>query len=1454
MPFVVVSTDSSGKRTFANVPAPKQTPVKTYIYRPSTINAQPANGSTRTITRDANTGALISDTGYVNSSGTGAGSGVSTQDVIQDQRSGSSPLQTAPDWNKVSNLQIKQAGYNTLSEYKSAYKLGSAISPSKLPTQTTSQKLTSQLTGTRNLLGTSTTSTSNFKFNIPTANNLIPSLIPNQDVPTITKLGLYNTEKTVTKNYLNSPEIQSTLERLNKLKFKAEKEARLKTESRITDLNNTDALAQRQIYYGQEKQASDTKQVTALNAEIVQFNSDYTAFQEDYARRDLDKSTPELELTEKNYTDFTAKNNAFKSKQKEINKKQEDVKNLFKERTNLEEAVNQVENPIIRGYFNEDIKLSAGATAGIKEVQRVNTEKEYAGTPAQKAFAGQPKNLLTAILATPQIYSEQYKQTGTKKTTSPYFNSAFVNPAYKDAFTTETPTYTNIFDDQEITDLNAPTTYDEELKFKKQIGLRAGLATARDPYNLQDLTEDLITFRNDVLIGTVAGGVIGSVVPTLGTIAGATTGGLTGAIGGATNVITSNVIERQTGSEFLGESLGTVTGIGAEIISVGAVSKAVAKTISANPRLIGSPQSIAYDLGKDKLRLIRYSKFKTGTGFLTRKFDVIDDVIIKRSDLIKNLTKEQTEAIFKQATNAPKYLTDDVIKGRINIGKGTETTDITKYMGEFTKESSKKIPLNKLLEKIDITEFSGVQRISARTGKDLLTKIKTKFKPTIYDNTIEGVSGFQRVQKAEKAILVKKGTKTFQFEGIGFSYSEADELAEGIVKAQKGTKTTKIKDLKLIGKSKYANLPQKEQVFKLNPKQTTTDLQEDFIFIKAKQKGTRLFTNKTDDYSRFIAQTRQKGFSKTITFQGDETIISPTTKFKSDILTFSGTKGKGQIIKTSTKGLPDDYMLRIANPADDLPKGTKFTSSTITKAGDKVDDALGLGVTKIKGTKNNILQIPEYTSVDKGKGLLQIDLERAIEAYSKSATPATLKKVQLLSTQMANLNAYPAIIGARLAKQIKLTEGLNKISKDFSKKGSMIVNDELNKINLDFAKKRGGVIPQSEPDVVLVDDKVIDNVLKRLNKTKPTIKPSTKNNKLDPFNLTKKKGKIVKPVFEDTTKLTSVKTKGGTLLATKTEIKPITDSLTKATTKSMTAYKPATAKTAYAKAKTATKTIAGTTQDNYSRARTAYARAKAKAVTKPLFARPQLRLRTIQNIAKLQVAQKVGLKTVALEKTKAKTMAKTKTMAKLKTETLTRTDTKTATATATLTDTLTRTDTKTKTDTATLTATTLITAVPTMITPFIKVPAIVIPRLRLPSFKNPQQVQRNKTKLYIAQVRVKNNSKWKTVSQKPQPQNKAYNEGLEVADNTVGQSVRTIYKKTVKKYMRDDPSIKDYKFRNKKYKSKIPSNPVKIELRQFAIDTYGEKQGLSVAKYLAQKRARNNLNKKFINNKGVRLI
>jgi len=60
-----------------------------------------------------------------------------------------------------------------------------------------------------------------------------------------------------------------------------------------------------------------------------------------------------------------------------------------------------------------------------------------------------------------------------------------------------------------------------------------------------------------------------------------------------------------------------------------------------------------------------------------------------------------------------------------------------------------------------------------------------------------------------------------------------------------------------------------------------------------------------------LAKTKEKGLSQTITFQGDETIISPVTKYKSDVLTFAGKKGKGQIIKTSVKGLPDEYTLNL---------------------------------------------------------------------------------------------------------------------------------------------------------------------------------------------------------------------------------------------------------------------------------------------------------------------------------------------------------------------------------------------------------------------------------------------------------------------------------------------------------------------------------------------------------------
>lgn len=137
MPLVQDGYNSSGGKNYKIVSTPKKTPVKTYIYKPATINGQPANGATRVIKRDANTGALISDTGYLNSSGTGAAPGVTVQGVVQDQRSGSAPIQSQPNWSSVSVGQVKAAGYNNLSEYKAAYNKGTAPNPAMVkPIQT----------------------------------------------------------------------------------------------------------------------------------------------------------------------------------------------------------------------------------------------------------------------------------------------------------------------------------------------------------------------------------------------------------------------------------------------------------------------------------------------------------------------------------------------------------------------------------------------------------------------------------------------------------------------------------------------------------------------------------------------------------------------------------------------------------------------------------------------------------------------------------------------------------------------------------------------------------------------------------------------------------------------------------------------------------------------------------------------------------------------------------------------------------------------------------------------------------------------------------------------------------------------------------------------------------------------------------------------------------------------
>ena len=83
----------------------------------------------------------------------------------------------------------------------------------------------------------------------------------------------------------------------------------------------------------------------------------------------------------------------------------------------------------------------------------------------------------------------------------------------------------------------------------------------------------------------------------------------------------------------------------------------------------------------------------------------------------------------------------------------------------------------------------------------------------------------------------------------------------------------------------------------------------------------------------------------------------------------------------------------------------------------------------------------------------------------------------------------------------------------------------------------------------------------------------------------------------------------------------------------------------------------------------------------------------------------------------------------------------------------------------------------------------------------------------------------------------AFNKGLMVADNTVA---RTVKLKRVSKtdLGMDDPFIYDQKFDRRKTGSKIPGQEVIfVEKTPHLIDTIGEKQGLSAAKYLKQRGA-----------------
>jgi hypothetical protein len=96
-------------------------------------------------------------------------------------------------------------------------------------------------------------------------------------------------------------------------------------------------------------------------------------------------------------------------------------------------------------------------------------------------------------------------------------------------------------------------------------------------------------------------------------------------------------------------------------------------------------------------------------------------------------------------------------------------------------------------------------------------------------------------------------------------------------------------------------------------------------------------------------------------------------------------------------------------------------------------------------------------------------------------------------------------------------------------------------------------------------------------------------------------------------------------------------------------------------------------------------------------------------------------------------------------------------------------------------------------------------------------------------------TKFKKITKKPLPYEKAKQFGFRVADNTIAQTIQL--RKTKKKVK---PSIVSkifdlkYKFRKPKKSSKTKAKETYVEKRGYAIDTTGEKQKLKVSQYLAR--------------------
>jgi len=1034
------------------------------------------------------------------------------------------------------------------------------------------------------------------------------------------------------------------------------------------------------------------------------------------------------------------------------------------------------------------------------------------------------------------LLGSQYTKVGEEIVQSPFLKDSEFGKDFGYKYTR--PVYKNIFEDVAIIDLAAPTSLEEELKFKKDISLFKAVSVSREPYDLSDLKEDLGVFSTDVVVSTGFGAAVGSVVPGVGTIVGGATGLLTGAVGGTSDVLAKRIALAQTGSEEFSSGVGVVAGVSAELLTAGPVSKVVSKTFAANLSIVGKPQSIVYELADDKLRVVKYSEFKSGTGFLTKKFDVVDDFVVSRVDLVKDLGLKKTDDLFRLAGKQTKQLTSDFTKGRYVISdvyKGSK--EIIGFGDDFLSTYAKKTTkFDKVLDQIDVAKFEGVQRIKMRTGKDFLEKIGETIKPSVYDDSLESISGFGKVKQMEQKLLIKKGVKTFQFEGYGISKTQADELAEAITKTQAPiSKTKKISQAKQLTSSKTKPIT---DIVEYKPLETFE-----------LPKGKSIFGKDVDDYSTFLSQTRQKGLSKSMVKQGDEIIESPVIKFKTETLGFEGVKGKGKIVTTKIKGLPDEYSLQIAARLDELPKTDPFAD--IIRKTSKQEDVLGLGVTKIKAGPERKLLTESLEQAK--KPLLVKEFESNVAEYLATGKESALKRITELSKQFDLMQKTSTSAAARFSASAKTNIAQQKFFEEFSKKGIKVDETKLTSFKSDlqklgkesqakflefqskgpkldvesqdklsaFEKKYGGrgVTTTKETSITL-DDKKINDFLNKIEK------PVLEKTKLKTLDI--KKIDSSKTKFKETElfKPTTQKSRGATtVLLEKVKTKTATKSLSKYESKLDSKFDNAYKQ----KTKTDTKTISDYKQKTKTDTKTSQK-------TKDLFSRAELDYKS--NISKVMTSKKLGFKTMTLSKTDVSqkqaldSLTKTESLTDTKslTDTVTRTDTLTdsITLTDTLSDTLTRTDTRLAEVSLTKTRSDVVSPTKPIVFPTPIIPRL-FPSVSTGSDKTNNVVPKGFKQGYDSFVREKRfGVMQETQVSNNKPFYKATKQAMKEADEFTQRTV--VIKKsgfTKEKDLKSVGSIQK-KFKKPALKSKLNKRGrlTLVEKSANAIDSRGEKLGI----------------------------